>query len=87
MEMTSHQRRAAANEHLPLPAATSSTFEPTRRSTASHSASPTIWSVVPMMVKSLDAHVMRCRVLIASRSLVVRRSEHSAHSNVLCFVL
>jgi hypothetical protein len=44
-----HERRAAASATLPLPAATSSTVWPARISSASHSSSPTICSVVPMM--------------------------------------
>ena len=42
------QRRAAASVALPLPQATSRTRDPASRSTASHSDSPTICSVVPM---------------------------------------
>ena len=43
------RERAAASVALPLPAATSSTCWPLRRSTASHSISPTICKVVPMI--------------------------------------
>jgi len=42
-----NRRRAAASEALPLPAATSSTCEPERRSSDSHRFSPTICRVVP----------------------------------------